>query len=602
MPLHSTPSRPSRASAADATLAPRAVGKIKGLFHIPHFQRGYRWRVDDVNRLLDDITDAGERHPNKSYWLQPIVLKPRTTDDGWDLIDGQQRLTTLFLMFKYLKDHELHSQGPLFTIEYETRPGTKRFLESMDPAAAASNIDFHHLWRAYQTIGRWLNAEDRNPHLAATKLYLHLMERVQVIWYEAPSLSDPDENEQDSIALFTRLNVGRIPLTNAELVKATLLRGARGAARDRSLELAAEWDSIERDLRDDSLWAFASMASPDVYPTRISLLLNGLAPWTGDGSRPRFHTFEELSARVSDGGSEEWPGKEVWGDVVERHDRLRGWYDDRDVYHLVGFLVATGTSIDDLLAEGEDLGRSQLLAALTARIRDRLGCTASSLLELRYDRNRDAARLGDALLLMNTESVRTLADEVARYPFRLHHAGSWSLEHVHAQNAQELTKVDQWTTWLVEHRSALNKLPPGAVDPSPLSSLTSRIDSQLDGLTREVFRRLAAEVAQLFSVPSAGSHSVHGLNNLALLASGHNSRIGNEVFAVKRRMILEMDRSGEFIPPCTRRVFLKYYTDDDSQQLHYWSQADQAAYVDAALELLAPYLAAESTHPERNQP
>ena len=47
------------------------VGNIAGKFHVPSYQRGYRWGVDEVTRLLDDIYDNGA----KSYCLQPIVVK-----------------------------------------------------------------------------------------------------------------------------------------------------------------------------------------------------------------------------------------------------------------------------------------------------------------------------------------------------------------------------------------------------------------------------------------------------------------------------------------------------------------------------------------------
>ena len=81
---------------------------------------------------------------------------------------------------------------------------------------------------------------------AAIDFRTALTKRVYVIWYEAP-------DELDSRTLFTRLNVGRIPLTDAELVKAVLLSKVQ-----RSLEVAAQWDSIERDLRAPEVWSFVT--------------------------------------------------------------------------------------------------------------------------------------------------------------------------------------------------------------------------------------------------------------------------------------------------------------------------------------------------------
>src|SRR6185436_9981728 len=80
--------------AHEALLEPRAVGDIAGRFYVPAYQRGYRWGKDEVRKLLDDIWESRD----KSYYLQPVVVK-KYDGDEWELVDGQQRLTTLFLIF-----------------------------------------------------------------------------------------------------------------------------------------------------------------------------------------------------------------------------------------------------------------------------------------------------------------------------------------------------------------------------------------------------------------------------------------------------------------------------------------------------------------------
>ena len=51
-----------------------------------------------------------------------------------------------------------------------------------------------------------------------------------------------------------------------------------------------------------------------------------------------------------------------------------------------------------------------------------------------------------------------------------------------------------------------------------------------------------------------------------------------------------MDRRGQFIPFCTKMVFLKYYTPSEGNQLHFWGRADRIAYVEAMNTVLSPYL------------
>ena len=74
----------------EITLEDKLVGEIEGEFIIPSYQRGYRWERKQVETLLNDIMDNGD----KPYCLQPVVVRKR--DDGkFELIDGQQRLTTI---------------------------------------------------------------------------------------------------------------------------------------------------------------------------------------------------------------------------------------------------------------------------------------------------------------------------------------------------------------------------------------------------------------------------------------------------------------------------------------------------------------------------
>ena len=84
----------------------REINKlIKERFFIPTYQRGYRWDEKQVTELLEDVHEfmqKGNTQAGEFYCLQPIVVKKR--DDGrYDVIDGQQRLTTFFIIQKYLQ-------------------------------------------------------------------------------------------------------------------------------------------------------------------------------------------------------------------------------------------------------------------------------------------------------------------------------------------------------------------------------------------------------------------------------------------------------------------------------------------------------------------
>lgn len=549
---------------ARTDLRPVLVGDIVGEFYVPGYQRGYRWGRDEVTRLLDDISGSEGRR----YFLQPVVVKRR--DDGkWELVDGQQRLTTLLLVLRYIHQH-LPTVNPKYSLEYETRAGSAGYLERPAEEQSQDNIDFFHIFGAFSCIREWFEGRD-NVTLEAINFYKYLSESVYVIWYEAPA-------DVESTTLFTRLNVGRIPLTDAELVKALLLTRASSLRRER--EIAAQWDMIERDLRVPELWAFVT-GRPSQEATHITLLLDALALWPKGKQRPLFHTFETLRPMIVGAA------QDTWNKVVALHSLVMGWYDNRDLFHKIGYLIARGRTFHELVALSQDRTKREFEARLDAWIRADLSLKGSDLAELRYRGGKTAA----VLLLMNVETVRSMKLSSERFSFREHAAQQWSIEHIHAQNAEELNRAAQWTEWLRLHRDALAGLPD--LSQEDRADLTTRIDAAIGDISAETFEPLERELAALFTV-AGDSADVDAIANLALLASEDNSALSNSVFEVKRRSVLERDRLGSYIPVCTRNVFLKYYTDAEGQQIHYWGQHDRDGYLAAMRHHVGPYLLAEN--------
>ena len=107
-------------------LTTKKVGEISGKFRVPSYQRGYRWESTKVTRLLDDIYQSGDQ----DYCLQPVVV--RRQGEQYELIDGQQRLTTLYLIYRYLRDINPFFAEPSFSLSYETREKSAGFLHTID--------------------------------------------------------------------------------------------------------------------------------------------------------------------------------------------------------------------------------------------------------------------------------------------------------------------------------------------------------------------------------------------------------------------------------------------------------------------------------------
>ena len=238
---------------------------IEGVFFIPSYQRGYRWTADEVTKLLDDIWESA----GQPYSLQPIVVQKKRDGGGdWALIDGQQRLTTLWLLLRFMQKGDVR-----YTLEYATRPGSQVYLQQLDPAQSEQNIDYFHIHQAHVTITQWFAHKMGAAYqqVLVDEMFRFLSTSVRVIWYEIP------EDEQP-IPLFTRLNQGRIPLTDAELIKAVLLTHVEQAKPGRETEVAAQWDGIERDLQRDEIWAFAAPPAATAQSNRARALTCCLTP------------------------------------------------------------------------------------------------------------------------------------------------------------------------------------------------------------------------------------------------------------------------------------------------------------------------------------
>lgn len=562
-------------------LEPKLVGNIEGDFLIPEYQRGYRWQPEHITMLLKDIWENGDAN----YCLQPIVVK-KLNNGSLELIDGQQRLTSIFLIMKYIKQL-LPSIEIKFTIKYVTRPRCEEFLNSLDSNLSKDNIDFLHIYNAYQAIDAWFDDKKTDKMLKAINIYKYFGEKVKVIWYELEQKSNEEENKKESIDLFTRLNIGKIPLTNAELVKALFLsRDSGGITEEKQLEIATSWDIIEKELHDKSFWAFLTNEKPEKFATRIELIFNMMAD-KPENEKEKFFTFFYFTNRMVNESK-----LEIWKKIQAFYLILKEWYDKSDIYHKVGYLIATGEKMQKLINESKELTKSEFEGSLNEKIVNSLDLTKDRILELSYKNNGDKSIIEKILLLFNVETVRLLKNSSEKYSFENHKRKAWSLEHIHAQNSEGLNKKEDQQLWLKFHRISLENLKKTSDNAEKIDAVIKKIDEHYENITKVTFDLIFAEVFEFLSENSDRSY-MDIITNMALLSVADNAALNNSTFDVKRNKILEMDKNGEYIPICTRRVFLKYYTESQNNQLHFWGENDRKSYLDAMIGdngIVTPYL------------
>ena len=561
-------------------LEPKIVGNISGDFFIADYQRGYRWK-EEVEMLLNDISDVEE---GKNYCLQPIVVKK--VNERFELIDGQQRLTTLYLIQKFTKLYRPKIQIK-YTISYETRKDSKTFLENLDFENINNNpqnIDEYFINEAAKTIKNWFEKFNDNTVSkytsdddAANDIQTKLNNKVHVIWYEVDS-------SENSTQLFTRLNIGKIPLTNAELVKALFLSRNNGIDDAKQLEIATQWDIIEKELRNDNFWYFITNENAEKYATRIELVFNLMAN-KQPSDKERFRTFYYFSNEIKS----EKNKADVWRKILRYYQKLKEWYENFEVYHKVGYLIATQTiTLQNLLKESAGKTKSEFQQSLDEKIAQSINFN-KEYSELSYET--DASLIERLLLLFNVETIRQKKDEFMRFPFERHKKEAWSLEHIHAQNSQGLNTKAAVKEWLENHKTSLLSL-----KDEKLNDLITRCDYLLAKIGNpndksnigELFAPIFTEVVSALS-EKGEVEELHTLDNMALLSAKDNSTLNNSTFDVKRNKIIAMDKTIDYIPVCTRRVFLKYYTESDKNQLHFWGEADRKAYIKNMNDVLKPY-------------
>lgn len=274
--------------------------------------------------------------------------------------------------------------------------------------------------------------------------------------------------------------------------------------------------------------------------------------------------------------------------MVGLYSLVIGWFEDTDLFHKIGYLIARGEDLAELARLAREQTKGSFADTLDERIRARLDLTESQLRELRY---RGTGTV-PALLLMNVETVRRRANAYERFSFQAHASRRWSEEHIHAQNAPELQTEADRRTWLTYHLIALRAAP----GPETTDALMTEIEEALDGrVSRDIFNQFQDRVVELLT--AGEGEDMHHIANLALLDSGDNSALSNSVFEVKRREIIRRDKEGSYVPVCTRHVFFKYYTTASGQQLHFWGTQDRYAYLEAMVDTLRPYLRPEPTEP-----
>lgn len=618
-------------------------------FFIDEYQRGYKWTAQQVIDLLDDINDF-KCEEEAFYCLQPLAVKSlpeekvqfffqENFEKSYEVIDGQQRLTTLFLILKII-------DGEIYRIQYQTREKSAEFLrdinnkidnlsieyhddikfinESITDAwkkyikenSTFDNVDNYHFFSAYLTIKAWF--DDKSDDFKKT-YKKKILEDTRFIWYL-------DKSFDDAKSVFRNLNSGKIQLTNAELIKALFIDNL-GDDNKEVLEMqkntfAHEWDNIEQTLQNDDFWFFINNSTDkSKYQTRIDFIFELIVkkPKKSKDTLYSYRTYANPDGEPLD-----------WEKVKRYFLKLKEWYDRPRWYHLIGYIIDRNFTtiqylIDLSIGDGntDEISKTDFENELYNIIRYKFtesnddGSIKYNLDFINY--NETPERIKNVLLLFNIEHYLKNIKGV-RFPFKEFKHTKWSLEHIHAQNSDDIQTYEELEAFLNDvkfiHEETKKKhdSTTDQIEKETLNEKLNEYTKKIEPITNELLETLDSIVNKETLIADADRKLIeevmpfvkefldmHKLSNMALIDQPTNSGLGKRPFPLKRDYLIEIDKKSwtteqgkdaknerPFIPPTTLNAFLKYYT-KGKKQYEIWGYQDRTDYLNEIKATLEPY-------------
>ena len=362
-------------------------------FLIPAYQRGFRWRWQQIQELINDLYEFC-KSDQKIYCLQTITVINKG-NNVYEVVDGQQRLTAIWMLVaifrcspQYVyKAKAIKASLPIYSVTYEGKgsltaycDGIKQLLDEIEnrkdfnatnkiSSKGSNDIDSAFMKTGFDKMLRGI--EDENDDLLS-KLEKFLTsdeiknktKEICIFWNEIsndqtgknsaagdvpaeePAQDAVSEDGQDGPATNGQNGsqntqnsdwaIERFSNLNAgkiPLTESELIKAYFIDKLDKNKvdEFALQWEEFERGLSDDEFWGFLSSKE---YETRIDLLFE----IAYDEQNPD-NKSHSLSLKVADELKSD-NANTVWQKAVQCYQTLRDWYEDYFFYHMIGYIIA----------------------------------------------------------------------------------------------------------------------------------------------------------------------------------------------------------------------------------------------------------------------
>lgn len=634
------------------TLELKSIADIKDKeFIIPSFQRGYRWEPVQVITLLEDIKEYIEKANDiKTFMcLQPVVFY-KNQDNKLIVIDGQQRLTTIAIINYFLKNSNSLNNNDIdniYIIRYEkykcSDSPDKSLYQILSKVSEQINYNYNEDNNLYETALKIYNIEENHQRVfnfldeyyiilsyLVLKHYFTQNESdienfnnlfdsnldsysIKFIWYDVTG--EINGKETKAINIFTRLNIGKIELTDAELIKALFLKkdNFKDSELDKKLHIAYKWDEIEKTLNNDSFWYFLSNDKDKPKKDRIELVLELAANIKNDEQHNLFRNYENKLKNKNELDKH-------WQAVEECFMTLKEWYNDNEMYHYIGFLLNNKLesleniytniytnkleSLDNIYKR--DIIKNKVIEKIKTKI------NVDEVKNYTYYNNEEEIKLilffSNIYETIHSNQARNKKGSVTetitnRFPFDLYIKEDFDVEHIAPQTENPLNNKEDRIKWFKDSYEYLEKIDFSKINDDEIkNNLTEENIKKIienednKNINNIIFNNEKWNIIYNYILETAiekGKNinledEEHCLGNLVLLPRDINRAYKNALFGVKRKYIIDKETEKyRFIPVVTRHAFLKYYS---KNIIDLWTQEDAEQFKKTIINNLKEFL------------
>ena len=591
-------------------------------YSIPPYQRGYKWDTKDIERLLKDINEFSPNEDlNLFYCLQNITLVESQDSKTFNVVDGQQRLTTLTVILSYLNEYELINEKLQYNVRKETeeflkeyifKPNELKNIQNWEQFLENTSIkgkdydyqDVFYLFNAYKAIQTWFETYPNSVTAMKDKILNHVKLIVNL----------PKNIEEQE--LFENLNGKRVPLDGADLIRALII------TRVAKKEIGDIDDSIKQNVlinerrvkiglmldRINHWWAdenkknyFHQFTKESKVPDEESISFN-------DVTYPINHLYKLYVLAYGDGVLDmEFFEKKVIEDgfldelqLLQR--TMENWYNDKELYHLILFTSIYARekikeepvlSFKELLHQWKKLYRKDFIRFLKKRIastevfndlikqseRCKEENEKTAFLENWYDN-----KLITVSVLLDIISI--LSSNSTCLPARHFKAYKEDLEHIFPQTpvGDRIKDKIKQTQILKEYIDIINQ---SLSEEEKININDCDIDWENQNWKDDIKFRINNRIEKVIPVNSLG--------NMCVLHESVNRGYGNDFFLEKRIDIMRKSQEGFFIRPhvydAFNKIFLERHDESiDMKMMNRWDRSDILARREYIIKRISNFL------------